>query len=36
MLKRLAAFYTVRIVSYTIMSNHYISHQARSKRSTVA
>jgi len=24
MLKRLAAFYTVRIVSYTFMSNHFI------------
>jgi hypothetical protein len=36
MLKRLAAFYSVRVVSYTFMSNHYNSHQARTKRSTVA
>jgi hypothetical protein len=36
MLKRLAAFYSVRVVSYTFMPNHYHSHQARTKRSTVA
>ena len=36
LLKRLAAFYSVRVVSYTFMSNHYNSHQARTKRSTVA
>jgi hypothetical protein len=36
LLKRLAAFYSVRVVSYTFMSNHYISHQARTNRSTVA
>ncbi len=36
MLKRLAAFYTVRVVSCTFMSNHYNSHQTRTKRSTVA
>jgi hypothetical protein len=36
LLKRLAAFYSVRVVSYTFMYNHYNSHQARTKRSTVA
>jgi hypothetical protein len=36
LLKRLAAFYSVRVVSYTFISNHYNSHQTRTKRSTVA
>jgi hypothetical protein len=36
MLKRLAAFYSVQVVSYTFMSNHFHCHQTRTKRSTVA
>ena len=36
LLKRLAAFYTVRIVSYTFMSNHFHSHPGSARVSPAA